>query len=85
MNYASDNSVIEIKLEGTAFSIANQCDNLTKSDLKEITKPYVKKDKSRHKNGNGLGLAIVKAILDLHGVKYDMNMKENIVSYSFKL
>lgn len=85
VNYASDNSVIEIKIEGTVFSISNQCDNLTKSDLKEITKPYVKKDKSRHQNGNGLGLAIVKAILDLHGVKYDMEMKENIVSFSFKL
>lgn len=85
VNYASDNSVIEIKIEGTVFSISNQCDNLTKSDLKEITKPYVKKDKSRHQNGNGLGLAIVKAILDLHGVKYDMNMKENVVSFSFKL
>ena len=85
VNYASDNSFIEIKIEGTAFSISNQCDNLTKSDLKEITKPYVKKDKSRHQYGNGLGLAIVKAILDLHGVKYDMEMKENTVSFSFEL
>lgn len=76
VNYASDNSVIEIKIEGTVFSISNQCDILTKSDLKEITKPYVKKDKSRHQNGNGLGLAIVKAILDLHRVKYDIELKD---------
>lgn len=86
VNYSTENSVIEIKVEGTVLSISNQCDNLIKSDLKGITKPYVKKDKSRHQNGSGLGLAIVKSVLDLHGAKYEIKLlnKKYTFSIDFK-
>lgn len=81
VNYATENSIVEIKIGDTALSISNQCDNLTKSDLKEIIKPYVQKDKSRSQKGNGLGLAIVKSILDLHGIKYKVKLNNKTFTF----
>ena len=75
IKYSTPNSVIEVKIEGKRFIVSNACDDLTKSDIKDIMSPYVRKDKSRHQNGNGLGLAIVKSVLDLHGTKYEIKLR----------
>ena len=75
IKHSTPNSVIEIKIERKRFIVSNTCDDLTKSDIKDIMSPYVRKDKSRHQKGSGLGLAIVKAILDLHRIKYRYNIK----------
>ena len=61
--------------------VSNPSEPLSKNDLKQIWQPYIRKDKSRHKSGNGLGLSIVKSILELHGVKYEMTMKDNKVEF----
>ncbi len=80
VKYSPEGSVIEISVEKKSFSISNPSGNLTKSDLKNIAEPYVRKDKSRHQNGNGLGLSIVKSIADLHKAKFRLNIKDNIFS-----
>ena len=80
VKYSTPNSRIEIEACDNAFRISNECENLTKSDLKQIWQPYVRKDKSRHQNGNGLGLSIVKSILDLHGFDHNEKLKSNILS-----
>lgn len=85
IKYSTPNSIIEIEICDTAFRISNECENITKSDLKQIWQPYVRKDKSRHQNGNGLGLSIVKSILDLHRFDYNEKLKSNILSVSIML
>ena len=78
--YSLKGSVIRISVTGRTITITNESEPLTKDDLKQIWKPYVRKDKSRHKNGNGLGLSIVKSVLDLHGAKHEAKQKDGIFS-----
>ena len=75
VRYSLPGSEIRIHVTDKTLTIANESEPLTKTELRQIWQPYVRKDKSRHQKGNGLGLSIVKSILDLHGVKYDMTMK----------
>ncbi len=85
VSYSPADSVIEIVADGKSLSISNPCDNLTKSDLKSITQPYVRKDKSRHQKGNGLGLSIVKSIFELHKSKYSLKLIDNRLVVKFVL
>ena len=79
VKYSLPESVIKIDIDGKRLTISNLSEPLTKGEIKQIWQPYVRKDKSRSKNGNGLGLSIVKSIFDLHGIKYGMNMKDDAV------
>ena len=76
VKYSLPDSEIQIAVSGRSISISNQSEPLTKAEIKQLWQPYVRKDKSRHKKGNGLGLSIVKSILDLHGAKYEIRMKD---------
>lgn len=82
VKYSTPNSKIEVEVSDKIFCISNECNNLTKSDLKQIWQPYVRKDKSRNQVGNGLGLSIVKSILDLHRVDYNEKLKSDRLSIS---
>lgn len=80
VKYSLPKSKISIGIDGRALTVANSAEPISKSELKNLWQPYVRKDKSRRQNGNGLGLAIVKSILDLHGAKYSIEMKDNVFS-----
>ena len=82
--YSLPETEIRIEVADGGFSIANQCEKLSKSELKLLWQPYYRKDKSRHQNGNGLGLSIVKSVFDLHGIKYDMRMSGSTLTISAK-
>ncbi len=83
VKYSPAGSEILIEVTDGNISISNPSEPLTKAELKKIWQPYFRMDRSRHRKGNGLGLSIVKSILDLHGVKYNMSMKEDrIVFYA---
>ena len=75
VKYSLKDSPINITTDEKTLTISNKSEPLTRSDLKKIWQPYVRKDKSRHKSGNGLGLSIVRSILVLHKVKFDITMK----------
>ncbi len=81
VNYSVKESVIEINVDGKSLTISNACDNLTKSDIKNLTQPYFRKDKSRNQKGNGLGLSIVKSIFELNKAKFSIKLKNNIISF----
>ncbi len=76
VKYALPGSDIQIDITDKTLTIANQGEPLTKTELKQIWPPYIRKDKSRSQKGNGLGLSIVKSILDLHGIRYNLHMKD---------
>ena len=76
VKYSKPKSEIKIDLTDKTLRISNPSENLSKAELRQIWQPYVRKDKSRSKKGNGLGLSIVKSILDLHGAKYEAQMKD---------
>ena len=78
--YSLNGSMIQIHISDKAITIANESEPLSKDDLKQIWQPYVRKDKSRHQKGNGLGLSIVKSILELHKARFDMSMKDSILT-----
>ena len=78
--YSLKGSVIRISVTGRTITITNESEPLTKDDLKQIWKPYVRKDKSRHQKGNGLGLSIVKSIIELHKARIDMSMKDSTLT-----
>ena len=76
VKYSKPKSEIKLDVTDKTLRVSNPSENLSKAELKAIWQPYVRKDKSRSKKGNGLGLSIVKSILDLHGAKYDAQMKD---------
>ncbi len=80
VKYSAKNSEIKIEVYDRVLTISNNCESITKSDLKQIWQPYVRKDKNHRQDGNGLGLSIVKSILDLHGIEYNTKLKSNIFS-----
>lgn len=75
VKYSLTDSEIQIDVTDSTFTVSNRAEPMTADELRQLWKPYVRKHKSRRK-GNGLGLSIVKSILDLHGAKYHMEMKE---------
>lgn len=80
VKYSLPDSEIQIEITDHTFTINNQTEAMTKGEIKNLWKPYVRKDESRHKKGNGLGLSIVKSILDLHDAKYHMNVKDKTLT-----
>ncbi len=76
VKYSKTNSEIKIDVTDRILRVSNPSEELNRTELKQIWQPYVRMDKSRSKKGNGLGLSIVKSILDLHGAKYEAQMKD---------
>ena len=81
VKYSLPESEISIDITDGTLTISNKSEPMTKSEIKQIWQPYVRKDKSRHAKGNGLGLSIVKSVLDLHGIKYDMRFKDSTLTF----
>lgn len=83
LKYSKPDSVINIDINGKSVKISNSSEPLTKTELKQLWQPYVRKDKSRHQKGNGLGLSIVKSILDLHSARYGLTMRGDVFTIWF--
>lgn len=66
VKYSKDDSDIEISFANNNFNISNECDEISKKDLKKMWKPYNRLEKDEEVRGTGIGLAIVKQILKLH-------------------
>lgn len=69
VKYSKDNSDIKISFANNNFNISNECDEISKKDLKKIWKPYNRLEKDEEVRGTGIGLSIVKHILKLHRIK----------------
>lgn len=69
VKYSKDNSDIEIFFANNNFNISNECDEISKKDLKKMWKPYNRLEKDEDVRGTGIGLSIVKHILKLHKIK----------------
>ena len=69
VKYSKDNSDIKISFANNNFNISNECDEISKNDLKKIWKPYNRLEKDEEVRGTGIGLSIVKHILKLHRIK----------------
>lgn len=69
VKYSKDNSDIKITFANNNFNISNECDEISKKDLKKIWKPYNRLEKDEEVRGTGIGLSIVKHILKLHRIK----------------
>lgn len=69
VKYSKDNSDIKISFVNNNFNISNECEEISKKDLKKIWKPYNRLEKDEEVRGTGIGLSIVKHILKLHRIK----------------
>ena len=69
VKYSKDNSDIKISFANNNFNISNECEEISKKDLKKIWKPYNRLEKDEEVRGTGIGLSIVKHILKLHKIK----------------
>ena len=82
--YSLPDSEIEIAVIDKTFVISNRSEPLTPEELKQLREPYFRKDKSRHRKGNGLGLSIVTSILGMHGARFEMKMKNDVLTCRIK-
>ncbi len=72
--YASDDSVIELALSGSAhggacLTVTNAVDKLPEGDLDRLFDRFYRADTSRNSKtgGSGVGLSVAKAIVEAHG------------------
>lgn len=71
INYTNRGENILISVKNGEYQIVNTGVSLTKEQIKNIKKPFVKGEKSRGSMaGNGIGLTIVDEIIRLHGFKW---------------
>ncbi len=82
VTYSESDSEITIDISKNAFSISNQCTHISQSDIKHLTEPYYRVDKSRNTKGNGLGLSIVKTVADAHRYKLNIKICDNIITFT---
>lgn len=82
IQYSLPDSEITIDVKDKCFSVSNRAEPLTKAELKQIRQPYMRKDKSRSRKGNGLGLSIVQSIAEQHDARFEMEMKDDILTCS---
>lgn len=85
INYTPIGENIYVFMENREYQIINTGVLITKEELKELKKSFVKVDESRgNKAGNGIGLTIVDEIMKLHDFKWriesDVDKKEVKVS-----
>ena len=59
--------------EGTSIGVADNGPGVDPSQYEEITKPMVRLDSARSRDGSGLGLALVRAVAERHGAKLEMS------------
>ena len=78
VKYTLPGGEITVDVNGKRLTVSNPAEPITKTELKQLYQPYVRKDKSRSKKGNGLGLSIVKSIADSHGAKTEIEMKNGL-------
>lgn len=78
VKYTLPGGEITVDVNGKRLTVSNPAEPISKTELKQLYQPYVRKDKSRSKKGNGLGLSIVKSIADSHGAKTEIEMKNGL-------
>ncbi|MGN0500858.1 MAG: sensor histidine kinase [Ruminococcus sp.] len=83
VKYARKNSDIEISFVNNCFSISNECEEISKKELKRMWKPYNRLEKDEDVRGTGIGLAIVKQILRLHKIKPTTEYSDGRLTISF--
>lgn len=69
IRYSSNNSDIEISFINHTFSVSNECDTISKKDIKKMWKPYCRLPRNEEVRGTGIGLSIVRQILKIHKIK----------------
>ncbi len=82
IKYSDEESEIDITLTDKTLCVSNKCSTITKDDIKHITEPYYRVEKSRESDGNGLGLSIVKSIVDMHNFDLDIKLIDEIISFT---
>lgn len=83
--YSLPGSKITVDVNEKCLTVSNASEPMTKTELKQLYQPYMRKDKSRSQKGNGLGLSIVKSIADLHGAKTNIEMKNDLFIIKLEL
>ncbi len=78
IKYASDNSTINVVINGVAMSITNNCDKMPEVDIDTLCEAYVVGNENRsNRSGSGLGLAIVKNVCTLHKYGFEVKCEKN--------
>lgn len=87
IKYSKDEGEITVSLRkeetNIQISVANQSEEFTKEELKNLFERFYKKDQSRSRisEGSGLGLAIAKSIVDLQGGEIRAEYEDGVVRF----
>ncbi|MGG3524009.1 two-component sensor histidine kinase [Bacillus pseudomycoides] len=91
IKYSKDEGEIKISLQrqqdNIQISVANQSEEFTRQELKNLFERFYKKDQSRSRvsEGSGLGLAIAKSIVDLQSGDIRAEYEDGIVRFIISL
>lgn len=85
--YSPAGEKVSLTLRADALTIVNTGAHIPEEKLPELFAPLTRVEESRNKHtgGSGLGLYIVKTILDLHGLSYGIENREDGVAFTILL
>lgn len=81
LKYSPEGREITVYSEENRFCIENFTEKKLKK-IEELEEPFSRGENSQNIEGYGLGLSIIKSILDLHKIKYSIQVEKDKFIFS---
>ena len=87
IRHSPDRAQVSVRLQEDCLEVYNSGVTIPEEDIPSLFTPFYRVEKSRNKatGGSGLGLYLVKTILQLHGLLYNLENRDEGVCFTFHL
>lgn len=87
IRHSPDRAPVSVRLQEDCLEVYNSGVTIPEEDIPSLFTPFYRVEKSRNKStgGSGLGLYLVKTILQLHGLPYNLENRDDGVCFTVHL
>ena len=87
IRHSPDRAEVSVRLNKDCLEVYNSGVTIPEEDIPSLFTPFYRVEKSRNKStgGSGLGLYLVKTILQLHGLPYNLENRDDGVCFTVHL